>query len=119
MRDERGRFRPGCSGNPGGRPRTAALADRLRERLLEAARDGSTLADELVTRLIADALEGDAQARRLVWAYAEGLPVARLEVEQPESDTAFVDSQAEADALRAAGHDGLIIIDDIPRDPSE
>ena len=119
MRDERGRFRPGFSGNPGGRPRTAALADRLREKLLEAARDGSTLADELVARLIADALEGDAQARRLVWAYAEGLPTARLEVEQREDGTAFVDSHEAADALRAAGHSGLILIDDILRDPPE
>ncbi|MDZ4178025.1 MAG: DUF5681 domain-containing protein [Coriobacteriia bacterium] len=95
MRDEHGRFLPGHSGNPGGRPRTAALADRLRERLLEATSDGDTLADALVDQLLQAALDGDGQARKLVWEYIEGKPTQAI----------ALDSQMEL----------VTIIDDIPR----
>jgi hypothetical protein len=59
-RDRSGRFRPGCSGNPAGKPKGARnRATRLAEELL----DGE--AEAITRRAIAAALDGEPTALRL------------------------------------------------------
>ena len=82
MRDERGRFTPGQSGNPGGRPKGQSLTARLRARLQEADANGEgQVADQIVERLVDAARAGEPAATKLLWNYAEGMPTATLEVE--------------------------------------
>jgi hypothetical protein len=65
-RDHSGRFRPGCSGNPQGRPRSV-VRDRLRAALLEfdAAEDGTerTRAERLVQVVFGILFDESASAR--------------------------------------------------------
>lgn len=82
MRDDKGRFQPGESGNPGGRPRGRSLTARLRTRLQQASADGeSDVADKLVDALVASALDGEPAATKLLWNYCEGMPTATLALE--------------------------------------
>ncbi len=78
-RDDHGRFLPGISGNPGGRP-PAILTHKARE-ILSEVRGNTTRAELFVRKVIDDAFNGDASARRLIWEYVDGKAPDRLEVE--------------------------------------
>jgi len=81
-RDAAGRWQPGESGNPNGRPRKGmALAEALRGRLGREVTlaDGTkvTVAEAVAGRLVALALAGDVAALRLLFDRAEGrMPLA-------------------------------------------
>jgi hypothetical protein len=74
-RDSNGRFRPGKSGNPKGRPRgSVGLTEALRRRLAEEGEDGRSLADRLAETLIGLALGGDLKAIQVLADRVEGRP---------------------------------------------
>ena len=112
-RDERGRFLPGASGNPGGRPKGRGLTSRLRSRL-ETEKDGQEIADRIVDALVDAALDRDTAAAKLLWSYAEG-PPGRSEEEggNARDGVLIVNSEQEAHAVERSGFIGTLIIDDI------
>lgn len=67
-------FKPGQSGNPNGRPRSALLSDALRRELVEQMPDApeKTIAEGVAAKLIERALSGDVQAIKEVFDRAEG-----------------------------------------------
>lgn len=77
-RDENGRFRPGASGNPHGRPpkaREQAYLDTLKERL------GLEAWAEIVDKAIKDAQVGDDKARAWLSDYAIGKPKQTIAID--------------------------------------
>ena len=88
-RNRRGQFKPGVSGNPGGRPRgrpsiTASmrlLADQDAEFEFEAPK-GESWAERIARVLIERAAEGDLRAASIVLERLDGKPV----VEVPEEE---------------------------------
>ena len=75
MRDDQGRFQPGASGNPRGRPRGKTLSERLRKAL--------TIREQqaIIKTLIGLAKAGDLAATKLIFNYVDGLPVQKVEAE--------------------------------------
>ena len=75
MRDDRGRFQPGASGNPRGRPRGKTLSERLRKAL--------TIKEQkaIIEVLIGMAKAGDLAATKLIFNYVDGLPVQKGEAQ--------------------------------------
>jgi hypothetical protein len=81
-------FKPGQSGNPGGRARSRHVTDLLSDALAQpSARSGQRKDKRLVRRLVDIALNGkrsDAlRAMQLIFAYIDGLPIARTETGEP------------------------------------
>lgn len=67
IRDENGRFVPGVSGNPGGRPKKdESLTAALREKV-----DKQTIADKLIEL----AMDGDIVALKYVYDRIDGRPI--------------------------------------------
>lgn len=75
-------WKPGESGNPAGmKPGTVSLVSLLKAKLAECPPGTErTNAQILVEATFRDALKGDAQARKLCWAYIEGDPKQTVEV---------------------------------------
>ncbi len=76
-------FKPGQSGNPGGRPKTRPYKDALL-RLLKAAGDDTEKLDKLALALYSKALEGDVPAQREIADRIDGKvaqPLANAEDE--------------------------------------
>jgi len=76
-RDAGGRWQPGSSGNPAGRPPSrACLAEALRRRLSAevtlSTGERATVAEAVASRLVALALGGDVSALRLLFERSEG-----------------------------------------------
>jgi hypothetical protein len=74
-------WKPGQSGNPGGRPKKK-LVDECLEELLEAA--DSKEAKALAIQLLAKALTGDTKAAQLVAERTQGKPSQKVEVSGPD-----------------------------------
>lgn len=66
------RFRPGTSGNPGGRPRHDTLDEILRDVFKRETDDGLTIAERFVAQVIARALKGDSKLARVLWERHDG-----------------------------------------------
>ncbi len=70
IRDEKGRFLPGCTGNPGGlpggRPRGSSMMAEIERQLAAEADDGRTHQERVVAKLIELAEEGDTRAAELI-----------------------------------------------------
>lgn len=84
IRDEKGRFLPGSVPNPTGRPKDGdTLTGLLREYLAEKKTVRSKRARQyaLIEKLYAKAESGDIQAIKLIMAYTDGMPVARIQEE--------------------------------------
>lgn len=84
-------FKPGVSGNPSGRPRTALLAAACREWLLSPSTDDPqrTNAQALAAKLGSLALTGDIRAAEALADRAEGRPRQSIELEATEIRQAF------------------------------
>jgi Family of unknown function (DUF5681) len=88
------RFKPGVSGNPGGRPRKRAISDRLQEkaetvlpeklRILHGLPEGVTYADATVLATFRSAIKGRTEAGREVREAIEGKTGPRKEKFEPE-----------------------------------
>lgn len=106
-RGDRGRFAPGSSGNPAGRPRGAR--DKRTEFLDELLGDDG---EAMVARLVKEARAGKSWALRL--AIEKLLPARRdrrVRVELPRVDTTESVSAAVAEVIRLAA-DGELTVDD-------
>ena len=83
IRDEKGQYIKGNSGNPGGRPKNT-LTTILKERMIEDVLVGDkwlTTADLIVDQAIQLALDGDMQAIKWIFERVDGRPIPmRLEL---------------------------------------
>ena len=83
IRDEKGQYMKGHSGNPGGRPKNT-LTTILKERMIEDVLIGDkwlTTADLIVDQAIQLALDGDMQAFKWIFERVDGRPIPmRLEL---------------------------------------
>ena len=83
IRDEKGQYMKGHSGNPGGRPKNT-LTTILKERMIEDVLIGDkwlTTADLIVDQAIQLALDGDMQAVKWIFERVDGRPIPmRLEL---------------------------------------
>ena len=83
IRDEKGQYSKGHSGNPGGRPKNT-LTTILKERMIEDVLIGDkwlTTADLIVDQAIQLALDGDMQAIKWIFERVDGRPIPmRLEL---------------------------------------
>jgi hypothetical protein len=78
------RFKPGQSGNPGGRSKTA-LSDAMLKHLTPES------ADQIMSVVTSLALKGEAWAIQMLWDRSEGKPVGRNETGQPGDFTGLED----------------------------
>jgi hypothetical protein len=86
------RWKPGQSGNPGGRPKKTPLADACREVLALPVPDdaeGRTYAKAIAQSLAQKALAGDIRAAQELADRAEGKPRQSLEIENTSLREAF------------------------------
>lgn len=81
MRNDRGQWENGTSGNPNGRPPVnRILTDAIREELNKPYYDTmvgtatKTKLQKLIETLIDEAINGEVNAMKLIWVYVEGLP---------------------------------------------
>lgn len=82
IRDEKGRFIEGVSGNPNGRPKGISITDLVRKEL-EKAPEGQqiTYAQAFLKKLLHKAIiEGDHATQKLIWNYMDGLPRQNIEL---------------------------------------
>ena len=82
IRDDKGRFLEGSTGNPAGRPKDGeSLTGLLSEYLAgkKTARSKQTRKEILISKLFSKVEEGDIAAIRLILSYTDGLPVAKIE----------------------------------------
>lgn len=79
-RDELGRFVPGVSGNPHGRPKES-LVSILKEELFGVA-EGERVnrAIGLIKKIITQAERGDPNSQKLIFNYLEGLPQGKVDL---------------------------------------
>jgi Family of unknown function (DUF5681) len=86
------RFKPGQSGNPGGRPRTAPLSQACRELLARPVPgnpEGCTYAEAIAQKLAEKAIEGDIRAAQELADRAEGRARQSIEVHNVRLREAF------------------------------
>jgi len=83
IRDEQGRFVPGVSGNPNGRPKGKVLTELVRDKM-EEIQDGLPVKDKIAVSLISLALAGNIKALELIWNYLDGKPVQTIELGDTE-----------------------------------
>ncbi len=98
MRDRQGRWVPGTSGNPNGRPPSGeSLAERIRETGGVVLPDGASRMEAMCAKLWELAEAGSIPAIRLIFEYLEGRPLPR-EPEPREGMPPFTaDEAAEAE----------------------
>ena len=71
-------FKPGQSGNPGGRPKGTSVSAILNRKLAEEADDGRTNAEKVATVILSLALEGDPRFVEMLLQRTEGKVVERV-----------------------------------------
>lgn len=99
-------WKPGQSGNPGGKPRRKIITDELTKQLVRRVRDGGpTVAQEAALTLIRLMLAGDVAATKLVMNYVEGLPVQSVEFGGPAGGPVPFTIHIERRELEPAGED--------------
>lgn len=103
------RWKPGQSGNPGGRPKTAPLSQACREvlaRPLPGDTAGRTYAEAIAEKLAEKALKGDIRAAQEIGDRAEGRPRQAIEFEQTRLREAF--ERMTREELEAYARDGVL-----------
>ena len=76
-------WKPGQSGNPGGRPRFAFFRDALRAELGRVVDGGVTVAEKIARKLGQRAMRGDVQAAKFLAERTEGTPSQVLNILGP------------------------------------
>jgi hypothetical protein len=103
------RWKPGQSGNPGGRPKTAPLSHACCEVLAQPVRDdpeGRTYAQKIAAILAEKAAGGDIRAAQELADRAEGKPRQSIEVEHTKLREAF--DRMSREELEAYARDGAL-----------
>lgn len=77
---EHGKFKPGQSGNPNGRPRKLPEIREVIGRVLGEEKDGVTACETIFLRWRQLAAQGNLKAGELLISYAYGRPTQRLEL---------------------------------------
>ncbi len=101
-------WKPGQSGNPGGRPKRSPLAEACRELLslpVPGDPDGRSYAELIALSLAKKALKGDVRAAQELADRAEGRPRQAIEIESASLARAFermTDAELEAYAVSGA-----------------
>lgn len=80
IRDDKGRFVPGISGNPDGRPKGKTITEVVRARAEAMGDDGKPLKEKLADVLITMAMNGDLRALELIWNYLDGKPKQEIDI---------------------------------------
>lgn len=84
-RDDHGRYLPGTSGNPGGRPKgSVSLVTSIRRELERRQDLGQPGLDAVAARLVDLALEGDLRAVREIGDRLDGKPTQALDLHASE-----------------------------------
>lgn len=95
-RSEATQWKPGQSGNPGGRPKSAPLAEACRE-LLNSPKPGDrlhrTYAQIIAAKLAAKAMRGDVESARELANRAEGKARQALDIASEVSTPDYADFQ--------------------------
>ena len=86
MRNEKGQFKPGHSGNPGGRPK-GSITKIMREFMYEVDDSGFTRVQHICMILWNAALKGDLQAIKLIMDRVDGTPRQSIETNVREFET--------------------------------
>ena len=103
-------WKPGQSGNPGGRPRTKPITDRFRD-YIETSVGAETIADAIVKQWVEMIKAGDSAALKEALNRLEGATVQKIEAEisdkqdDPEFDTLVASFRGHV-SLRPAGLNG-------------
>ena len=79
-------WKPGQSGNPGGRPRRKPVTDRLRDILESTDKNGKTVADRIVEAIRDAAIGGDVRFVELILDRIEGKVPNILQVDDFSND---------------------------------
>ena len=83
------RWKPGQSGNPGGRPKGESVTATLR-RMLQQEHNGKTIQEILAERVIKEAISGKFQFAKELRDRLEGRPAQKVEVAAAEDLLTFV-----------------------------
>jgi hypothetical protein len=103
------RWKPGQSGNPGGRPKTAALSNAYRQKLdsvVPSDPQGRTYAQAIADALADRALAGDIRAAQELADRAEGRARQSIEIENKTLRDAF--ERMNREELDAYARDGKL-----------
>ena len=113
IRDEKGQYMKGHSGNPGGRPKNT-LTTILKERMIEDVLIGDkwlTTADLIVDQAIQLALDGDMQAIKWIFERVDGRPIPmRLELVSEYKPIRVFDFGL-SDTLEERADDEVIVVE--------
>lgn len=76
IRDEKGRFVPGVSGNPNGRTKGVSITEAIREELMKYPVDSKqTFLQAIVNKIFVKAInDGDVTMLKAIWNYIDGMP---------------------------------------------
>ena len=81
-------WKPGQSGNPGGRPRKRLMDEALEDLL---ARNDSEAARDVAAALLKQARRGDIRAIQLIAERTQGKPMRAIEISGPEGGALEID----------------------------
>lgn len=83
IRDDKGRFVPGVSGNPNGRPKGISITEMVKEALEKFDKNsGEPLKVLLVKQILKKAItDGDKDLIKAIWAYIDGQPTQKIEAD--------------------------------------
>lgn len=119
------RWKPGQSGNPGGRPKTAPLSQACRELLAAPVPDdpeGHTYAEAIAEMLGKKAIEGDIRAAQEIADRAEGRARQSIEIQNAALREAF--DRMSSEEMEAYAREGKLPAwfsraSEISRDPDQ
>lgn len=84
IRDEEGKFVPGVSGNPNGRPKGSGISitTEVKKKLAEIPEgQKATYLQLLISRIMKQAIsEGDQQMITRIWNYVDGMPQQKTDI---------------------------------------
>lgn len=92
-RNEKGKFIPGVSGNPIGRPKGSLSVTQKIKQKLEEIPDGKkeTYLELMVQQILDKAVDGDYHTFRQIWEHIDGRPRESVDVRSETKHTSLVE----------------------------